>query len=63
VDVSLGQWFVLAVTCVVGVIGLLLASSGGENIYALGLMLFVGAVIYAFILIKQHFDRVDGLHG
>lgn len=60
---SLGQWFVLAVTCIVGVIGLLLAASGGENSYALGLMLFVGAVIYAFILIKQHFDRVDGLRG
>ena len=60
---SLGQWFGLAVTCVIGVIGLLLAASGGENIYALGLMLFVGAVIYAFVLIKQHFDRIDRQHG
>lgn len=60
---SLVQWLVLAVTCVIGVAGLLLASSGGENSYALGLMLFVGAVIYVFIQIKQHFDRVDGQHG
>jgi hypothetical protein len=61
--VSLGQWFVLAVTIGVGVIGLLLAASGGENMYALGLMLFVGAVIYAFIQVKRHFDRVDGVHN
>jgi uncharacterized membrane protein YhhN len=61
--VSLVQWLVLAVTCVVGVAGLLLAASGGENKYALGLMLFVGAVIYVFIQIKQHFDRIDRLHS
>ncbi len=61
---SIRQWFVLAATCVVGVIGLLIAASEGEgNSYALGLMLFVGAVIYAFIQIKQHFDSVDRMHG
>ena len=60
---SLVQWLVLVVTCVIGVAGLLIASSGGENSYALGLMLFVGAVIYVFIQIKQHFDRIDRLHG
>ena len=61
---SIRQWLVFAVTCIVGVIGLLIAASGGEgNGYALGLMLFVGAVIYAFIQIKQHFDRIDRAHG
>jgi hypothetical protein len=55
---------VLAVTCGVGVIGLLIAASSDDgNGYAFGLMLFVGAVIYAFIQIKQHFDRVDQMHG
>jgi len=62
--VSIRQWFVFAVTCGVGVIGLLIAASGGEgNSYALGLMLFVGAVIYAFIQIKQYFDSVDRMRG
>jgi hypothetical protein len=62
--VSIRQWFVFAVTCGVGVIGLLIAASGGEgNSYAVGLMLFVGAVIYAFIQIKRHFDRIDQMHG
>jgi membrane protein implicated in regulation of membrane protease activity len=61
VDVSIGEWFVLALTCAVGVVGLLLAASGGEGSgsYTIGLMLFVAAVIYAFIFIKRYFDRVD----
>ena len=44
-----------------GIAGLLLAASHGEGgtIYALGLGLFTAAVIYAFLLIKRHFDRIE----
>src|SRR5271167_4807743 len=47
-QVSIGEWLVLALACGAGIVGLLLAASGGEGtIYVLGLGLFAGAVIYA----------------
>jgi len=57
---AIREWFVLAVVCAAGVIGLLLAASnGGGAIYHVGLILFVVAVVYAFVFVKQHFDRID----
>lgn len=54
------QWLILALTIVVAIVGLFLAASGNTGImYAAGLLLFAAAVVYAFILIKRHFDRVD----
>ena len=58
--VSIGEWLVLALACAAGVVGLLLAASGDERtLYVLGLGLFAGAVIYAALFIKRHFDRLD----
>jgi hypothetical protein len=58
--VSIGEWLVLALACGAGVVGLLLAASGDqETLYVLGLGLFAGAVIYAALFIKRHFDRLD----
>ena len=59
---STGEWLVLALACGAGIVGLLLAASGDEGtIYVLGLGLFAGAVIYAGLFIKRHFDRQDGM--
>ena len=60
---SLDQWFVLALTCGVAVVGLLIAAGGGTGTgYGLGLVLFAVAVVYAFYLVKRHFDRIDQSH-
>jgi hypothetical protein len=60
--VSTGDWLVLALACGAGIVGLLLAASGDEGmIGVLGLGLFAGAVIYAGLFIKRHFDRLDGM--
>ena len=59
---SIGEWLVLALACGAGIVGLLLAASGGAGtIYVLGLGLFAGAVIYIALFIKRHFDRLDGM--
>jgi hypothetical protein len=60
VAVALWQWFVLALACAAGIVGLLLAASDkGEATYNIGVGLFVAAVAYAFVFIKRHFDRLD----
>jgi hypothetical protein len=60
VRVANGQWLVLALACAVGVTGLLLAASdSGGATDTIGLGLFVVAVVYAFVFIKRHFDRLD----
>lgn len=57
---SIGEWLVLALACAVGITGLFLAASdSGYTTYVIGLVLFVGAVAYTFVLIKRHFDRAD----
>ena len=57
---SIGEWVVLAIACVLGIVGLLLASSQGEGaIYGIGLVIFVAAIIYVFSFLKRHFDRID----
>jgi hypothetical protein len=46
--------------CLVGLVGLFVAADAGEGTpYGLGLLVFVAAVIYAFALVKWHFDRLD----
>jgi hypothetical protein len=58
--VTIGEWLVLALACGAGIVGLLLAASGDEGtLYVLGLGLFCGAVVYASLFIKRHFDRID----
>jgi hypothetical protein len=61
-DVALNGWLVLAATCAVGIVGLLLAASDSAgSASCVGFGLFLVAVAYAFVLIKRHFDRVDQL--
>ena len=57
---SLMQWVVLLITCLVGIFGLFLAADAGSGtLYGIGLLVFVAAVVYAFVLVKQYFDRLD----
>ena len=57
---SIGEWLVFALACAAGVAGLLLAANGEDpTVYALGLGLFAGAVIYVFLFVKRHFDRLE----
>jgi hypothetical protein len=57
---SIGGWLVVALACGAGIVRLPVAVSGGEaTISALGLGLFAGAVIYTFLFIERHFDRLD----
>jgi hypothetical protein len=57
------EWFVLALTCAAGIVGLLLAASdsNGGAIYHIGLGLFVVAIVYLFVFIKRHFDRLEAM--
>ena len=58
---ALREWLLLLITFLVG-LGALFYASGPRAgaAYGIGLVVFGVAVIYAFRLIKQHFDRVDG---
>ena len=59
---ALNGWLVLAATCAVGIVGLLLAASDNAgSTSCVGFGLFLVAIAYAFVLIKRHFDRVDQL--
>jgi membrane protein implicated in regulation of membrane protease activity len=58
VDVSLGEWLALVLSCGAAIVGLLVAASDGMGTtYTIGVMLFVAGVIYAFYLVKRYFDR------
>jgi membrane protein implicated in regulation of membrane protease activity len=58
--VSNGEWLVLVLACGVAIVGLLLAASNPQGAsYWAGLALFVAAVIYAGLVIKRYFDRVE----
>jgi hypothetical protein len=47
---------------VASIVGLFIAASGSDgNPYAIGMGLFVAGLAYAFLLIKQYFDRIDGI--
>jgi hypothetical protein len=57
---SLKQWLTLLIVCLVGLLGLFMTADAGEGmLYGLGLLVFVAAVVYAFALVKWHFDRLD----
>jgi hypothetical protein len=56
----LTQWLLLLMACLVGILGLFLAADAGEGtLYGIGLLVFAAAVVYAFALVKRHFDRLD----
>jgi hypothetical protein len=60
VVVSVQQWFILLVTCVVGIVGLFVAAGSEQGtMYAFGLLLFAAAVVCAFRQVKVYFDRLD----
>ena len=54
------EWLLLLVTVLVGLVGLFWASGpeAGAS-YGFGLLLFGAAVVCGFLLVKQHFDRID----
>ncbi len=57
---SIGEWLVLALTCLACIGGLFLAaSSDGGAVYGFGLVVSAGAVSYAGVIIKRYFDRLD----
>jgi hypothetical protein len=57
---SLRQWLLLLITCLVAIFGLFLAANASEaTFYGIGLLGFAAAVVYGFVLVKQHFDRLD----
>jgi len=56
----LTQWLLLLMACLLGILGLFLAADAGEGtLYGIGLLVFAAAVVYAFALVKRHFDRLD----
>jgi hypothetical protein len=58
--VTVQQWFILLLTCLVAIFGLFMAANAEQGtMYAFGLLLFAAAVIYAFRQVKMYFDRVD----
>jgi hypothetical protein len=60
--VSVQQWFILLLTCLVAIFGLFVAAGSEQGtMYAFGLLLFAAAVIYAFRQVKLYFDRIDQL--
>lgn len=57
---TLREWMTLLLTTLVGLGGLFYASALGSGAgYGIGLVVFGAAVVYAFKLLKQHFDRID----
>ncbi len=60
---AIGGWLILAATCAVGIVGLLIAASDNAGSgFCIGFALFLAAVAYAFVLVKRHFDRIDQTH-
>lgn len=58
---SLGEWVRMVVAALVALGGLLLAREQAVALTTeqLGLLIFVLAVVYAFLLIGRHFDRQE----
>jgi hypothetical protein len=57
---SLRQWLVLLLTCLVGIDALFVASGAGSGaVYGIALLVFAAAVVYAFAQVKWYFDRLD----
>lgn len=60
---TLKEWLMLLATFLVGMGALFWASGSHDGpAYGVGLVVFGLAVIYAFRLIKEHFDRIDASH-
>lgn len=58
---TIGRWVLLALSALVGLGGLNLAAHGGDPAtFPMGMLLFAGAVIYAFMVIKHVFDQQEG---
>jgi hypothetical protein len=54
-------WFVGVMVAILGVGGLFVASRAEDQIiYTAGLMVFVGSVLFEFLLIKSTFDHDEG---
>lgn len=57
---SIGDWPVVALACGAGIVGSLLAASGGEGTITVQVLgLFAGPVIAAFPLLKRQFDCLE----
>jgi len=57
---SLKQWLLLLLTCLVGIMGLFVTSSSPDGPgYVIGLLVFIGAVVYGIVQVKLYFDRLD----
>ena len=57
---TLREWLTLLVVTLVGLAALFYASGPRAGAgYGIGLVVFGAAVIYAFVLLRQHFDRAD----
>lgn len=60
VSEMVGRWVLGGVVGIVGLIGLFLAATVHEpGFYAFGLLIFAGAVVYLFRMIKQVYDRAE----
>ena len=56
----IGEWIVGAVAAALAIGGLFLAASATDGImYAVGLIVFVGGVLFNFQQIKQAYDRKE----
>ncbi len=62
---SLGEWIRIVVAALVALGGLLLAREQGVALTKeqLGLLIFILAVAYAFLLIGRYFDRQERRPG
>ncbi len=57
---SLRQWLLLLLTCLVGIAGLFVTANSPEGSgYVIGLLVFIAAVVYGLVQVKQYFDRLD----
>ena len=56
----MSSWITGAVTSLFGLVGVILAANAADpGIYIFGLGLFVFAVLFAFWLVRQHFNAQD----
>jgi hypothetical protein len=57
---SLRQWLLLLLTCLVGIAALFVTANSPDSPgYVIGLLVFIAAVVYGIIQVKQYFDRLD----
>jgi membrane protein implicated in regulation of membrane protease activity len=57
---ELREWVVLVATIIVGILALAFASGTHDPInYTIALIVFLAAVVFAFLQVKRYFDRVE----